>query len=52
METSSLYIKAPPPYNVWQSQKKNPKNLNLFSKAGLDKNDCYAFFVNRCNNIF
>lgn len=35
-----------------KAKKKNPKNLSLFSKAGLDKNDCYAFFVNRCNTIF
>lgn len=47
METSSLYIKAPPPTMFGKAKKKNPKNLNLFSKAGLDKNDCYAFFVNR-----
>lgn len=51
METSSLYIKAPP-LQCLAKPKKTPKNLNLFSKAGLDKNDCYAFFVNRCNTIF
>lgn len=38
METSSLYIKAPPPLQcLAKPKKKNPKNLNLFSKAGLDK---------------
>lgn len=48
METSSLYIKAPPPPTMFgKAKKKTPKNLNLFSKAGLDKNDCYALFVNR-----